>query len=886
MVSRSRAASLAVLLSFSTLVTLPAPAAAVPVPIPTAPTCVPAADNPDGAAGMAAQCGTEVEVLSERTETSQVFAQPDGTLESVTSLFPTQVVKNGVWTDVNTDLRLSGGVTPVATSADVRFSAGGADPMVTLTEGAASIRIKSPWDLPTPSLTGDTATYTDVLPGVDLRLRAEPDGFSQFLVVKTPAAAAGSELARIAFPLEASGGASIRENESALEVVDAAGNVLFESGSALMWDADGAGDEGADSAPGRTAEMDVEVSAHELVVVPDQALLTAPDATFPIYIDPAFSKPSMGGNWTHTNSCQPGTSFYTSYRSELRVGRQWNTSCKWRAYMRFDTAQLAGATIQAAEFAVTADHVADCAGANTNLLFRNNISAMNTATWNSTSSGNVQTIGTEKFDANESSCPSGDQRKVYDDGSAKVLEGRMQSQANARASQTTFALISSDEGDHMGWSNFIPGSVALIITYNHTPSVPTSLKITTDCGISCAWVRSGTPTLSAVAADPNGGTLARVEFEVYDRARTTRKAASGSAVSNRASGQAAAWKVTPALPEGAYSWRVRGCDAYVCGGWGGWFDFTVDTTAPTNVSVTSAEYPPASAGTWNGAAGQAGTFTISAAGANRFELTLNGVNKGWVNTTGDVWTGPLTPDRDGVNLLTARAADAAGNVAGSPFTYEFLVRPVPAKAVGWGFNEASGTTAASDPAGTTLDSKAGPAARTAGRSGGYALALDGASAWATTQPVVDTKTPFTVTALVKLNSTTVSGPTTAVSSHGATGSGFRLGYRAEGWCFSMYAADGGAETRACSTESVGTGWTHLAGVYDGTRLRIYVNGLNWEEADQVPFTSTWSATQGWSVGRAKDAGALTQYWTGAVDRVGAYQKALTQSEIVTDGAKG
>ncbi|WP_066374193.1 LamG domain-containing protein [Herbidospora mongoliensis] len=886
MVSRSRAASLAVLISLTTVVALPAPATAVPVPIPGGPQCVAAVDDQFGAAGLAAQCGNPVEVLSERTETSQVFAQPDGSLESVTSLFPTQVVKNGVWTDVDTDLRLSGGVTPVATSANVRFSTGGADPMVTLTEGSAVVRIKSPWTLPTPTLSGDTATYADVLPDVDLRLRAEPDGFSQFLVVNTPAAAALSELKRIAFPLEASGGASIRENESALEVVDAAGNVLFESGSALMWDADGAGDEGADTAPGRTAEMDVEVAAHELVVVPDQALLTASDATFPIYIDPAFSKPSMGGNWTHTNSCSPGTSFYTSYRSELRVGRQWNTSCKWRAYMRFDTAQLAGATIQAAEFAVTADHVANCAGASTNLLFRNNISAMNTATWNSTSSGNVQTIGTEKFDANESSCPSGDQKKVYDDGTARVLEGRMQSQATARASQTTFALISANEGDDMGWSNFIPGSVALIITYNHTPSVPTALTITTDCGISCAWVRSGTPTLRAVAADPNGGTLARVEFEVYDRARTTRKAASGTAVSNRASGQAAPWKVTPTLAEGAYSWRVRGCDAYVCGGWGGWFDFTVDTTAPTNVSVTSADYPAATEGTWNGAAGQAGTFAIGASGANRFELTLNGVNKGWVNTTGDVWTGPMTPDRDGVNLLTARAADAAGNVAGSPFTYEFLVRPVPAKAIGWGFNETSGNTAASDPAGINLDHKVGSIVRTAGKNGGSAVVLDGASAWASLQPVVDTKIPFTVTALVKLDSATASGPATAVSAHGPSGSGFRLGHRAEGWCFSMYAADDGAETKACSTEAVGTGWTHLAGVYDGTRLRLYVNGLNWEDTDQVPFTSTWSATQGWSVGRAKAGGVLTQYWNGAVDRVAAYQKALTQSEIVTDGAKG
>ncbi len=242
--------------------------------------------------------------------------------------------------------------------------------------------------------------------------------------------------------------------------------------------------------------MDVEVAAHELVVVPGQALLTAPDATFPIYIDPAFSKPEHGRQLDpHEQLLARHQLLHQLPQPSCGSARQWNTPCKWRSYMRFDTAQLAGATIQAAEFAVTADHVANCAGASTNLLFRNNISAMNTATWNSTSSGNVQTIGTEKFDANESSCPSGDQKKVYDDGTARVLEGRMQSQANARASQITFALISSNEGDQMGWSNFIPGSVALIITPGTTPRrCRPGLTITTDCGTSCAWARSGTPT--------------------------------------------------------------------------------------------------------------------------------------------------------------------------------------------------------------------------------------------------------------------------------------------------------------------------------------------------------------------------------------------------------
>ncbi|MFM9662815.1 hypothetical protein, partial [Streptomyces scabiei] len=51
--------------------------------------------------------------------------------------------------------------------------------------------------LPAPSVDGDTATYAEVLPGVDLTVRAEADGFGHLIVVKTPEAAADSRLARL-----------------------------------------------------------------------------------------------------------------------------------------------------------------------------------------------------------------------------------------------------------------------------------------------------------------------------------------------------------------------------------------------------------------------------------------------------------------------------------------------------------------------------------------------------------------------------------------------------------------------------------------------------------------------------------------------------------------
>ncbi len=54
-------------------------------------------------------------------------------------------------------------------------------------------------------LDGSTATYPEVLPGVDLAVAASVDGFSQALIVKTAEAAGNPELAQLDFGLKADG---------------------------------------------------------------------------------------------------------------------------------------------------------------------------------------------------------------------------------------------------------------------------------------------------------------------------------------------------------------------------------------------------------------------------------------------------------------------------------------------------------------------------------------------------------------------------------------------------------------------------------------------------------------------------------------------------------
>jgi hypothetical protein len=420
------------------------------------------------------------------------------------------------------------------------------------------------------------------------------------------------------------------------------------------------------------------------------------------------------------------------------------------------------------------------------------------------------------------------------------------------------------------------------------------MQITTFCGTSCtasgAQVRSGTPTLQAVPGDPNGGTV-RMEFEVYDAARTTLKASSGSSVSNRTVDQPSPWLVVPTsgpeLPEGIYSWRVRACDTHVCGGYTGWFDFTVDTHPPTVLSVGSSTYPPKSTGVWSGGIGQPGAFTVTGSGASSYQGSLNGAAY-------TAWTPTITPDRDGVNTLKVRALDLAGNVSGE-YAYEFLVRPAATISWAWNFAEGSGTSAASVPIGHSL-SVSGTATWVAGRAGSTALSFDGATRWVTGTPMIDTTSAFTVTAWVRLSSLTATTPITAVSQDGSSGSAFRLQYRTDldldgdsvadpAWCFAMFASDGGTESHACSVESVGTQWVHLAGVFDKTtnQIMIYVDGLNFGDGvDTAAYAGSWASAGTWAVGRSQVAAVATQMWVGAIDRVAVYTRALTPGEIAND----
>ncbi|MFE0510403.1 LamG domain-containing protein [Streptomyces sp. NPDC058964] len=171
------------------------------------------------------------------------------------------------------------------------------------------------------------------------------------------------------------------------------------------------------------------------------------------------------------------------------------------------------------------------------------------------------------------------------------------------------------------------------------------------------------------------------------------------------------------------------------------------------------------------------------------------------------------------------------------------------------------------------------------RAGGE-LSLDGTSgAYAATSSVLDTTAPFTVSAWVRLSDDSaapadLANMYTAVSQDGGSASRFLLQYddTAGTWAFKVRGEDQSTKVSAVSgTPVTRTGvWTHLAGVWDGTRIHLYVNGVLESSADT---TLSWAATQGLNIGRARWDGAYVNRFKGAVDDVRAYSRALTADEV-------
>jgi hypothetical protein len=202
-----------------------------------------------------------------------------------------------------------GSWSPAAAEAGLRLSGGGAGPLAAVSDGRYRMSVSWPAGLPAPDVSGATATYANVFPGVDLAVTAMvTGGFSETLIIENAAAARDPGLANLRLVLALSSGLSERVQKSGtLLVQNQAGTTVFSAAAPVAWDssvARGGPRSGATSAASpassSTRTMGPSPGAHLAAVAARYAagtiriampagLLAAPSTRYPVDIDPSFN---------------------------------------------------------------------------------------------------------------------------------------------------------------------------------------------------------------------------------------------------------------------------------------------------------------------------------------------------------------------------------------------------------------------------------------------------------------------------------------------------------------------------------------------------------------------------------------------------------------------
>jgi hypothetical protein len=863
---------------------------------------------------LASATGNPVEITDKTTEYTRTFATPEGTLSTEVSNTPVRVKRDDQWlaTDPTLEFRPDGSVAPKVALSDMKFSAGGNGPLAHFVAEVGALDLTSPWQLPTPTLSGSKATYASVLPDVDLVVDATLEGFSYNLVVKTRAAAANQNLRSLHFPvstddLELRNGASGRPT-----YVDSQGRWMLSVGEAMMWDSAGLNGasakvpaavtaaEAADGPPpgANIAMMEFHGDESGLTLEPDQTMLQAADTVFPVVLDPTMVGTRIRNGWTAAWELYPNNSFWKTEHS-LGVGYEGFEQNKIvRSFFQFDVASFTSKKILAASLRTYETHSASCTARRVIVTRTGPISAA--TTWNNQPPGQADVATFDGAKGYSSSCPAG---YVEFDVTSSV---QYTSTGNGRTA--TFRLRAATENDELGWKQF-DSTGLLTIEYVAYPLPATALGVATKTDTAQACTGSATPTIVAssqpdVSAKGNigaGDNQSRVIVQI----QIVSPSGSVWTMTSQPDAPYVLKKLSPAtkLSENVlYRYHARTLLNYTGGqlvsAWSGDCYFKVDLAAPPRPTIIAS---------YNGTPlencltsgdpdhcpevvpfGARVTYTISSSTSDVVALSY-GFNGQMTKVSGKSVTVNLETPGQTYMTLGAIAHDGAAHTSE---TASFLINvgnglpPVGS----WTLDDGTGTTAADSSGQGHPLTISGADFDDAGRVGG-SLVFNGVGDHATASTsVVDTSKSFTLSAWARLTDFSEGA---VVGIFGSQGIAAQL-YYSQGvnrWLFMQNVADStaAAQTRSDSVEPPMLGvWTHLLGVYDANAktMTLYVNGRS---QGSTSFTYVpWKATGPLELGWFRFGGNHGAAFTGSIDDVKAYPRILSAAEakVVADPRTG
>ncbi|MFC5684896.1 LamG domain-containing protein [Amycolatopsis mediterranei] len=847
-------------------------AAGVALSVPWGPAAGPVsrlAEAPGTAAAMNAahRQGTRVEAADQRTGTRTVFANPDGTMTAELSAGPVRVRRGDHWVDIDTALvRTSdGAVRPRAAEGDLVLSGGGSvAPLAELARDGKRLAVRWPGALPAPEIAGDTATYREVLPGVDLVMAAERDGYRERLVVKNAAAAKNPALAAVPFRLETTGVRVSTDARGVLHATDDHGKDVFTAPPAAMWDA-----RGEDHA----TAVGVDVSAQTLTLRPDLKFLADPATVFPVSVDPdlhtfewatwntvlsgkpgtAYPRTSGDGTWAQVGAC------YTPSGTCNKIGTA-------RAYFQYDTGFLAGKRILGATMNSTVVHSPNCSD-QTHQLFMAFGTIDDGTTWDNAPQGWLVSTATAPgvWDA----CPGYRGIGFPATGGVNTL------------GISTYFFKAADETEQLAWRKYSQWDTKLSVTYNTRPNAPNVVATDPPLPAPCRWcggkpyVGDDSIRLQAQLTDPDDDAVKPLWHIKTDGAVEDRWGGlqgSGAYHSTDVdlksrNGKTVGWSVE------AWDTNYAGENLDAGDPGQGPGPFVVDTDGITVPPTVSGVLYPAD-NRWHGGAGVPGTFTFGANTVKDVDHYLYGWNdppstQVDADALGGGATVSVAPDGDGPRDLYVQSVDRAGHR--SPSTaFHIYVRPGNGPLAQWSFE---GNTKDDANLGWRDGTPVGGPGYTPGAIGS-ALQLDGTQQ-VTAPSAVDERGSFSVAAWAKIDRTD-SGTHAVLRQNGTATCSFCLQYEGGNggrWVFVMPQTDSASPPSynfvRSTAPAVAGAWTHLAASYDaaGHKVRLYVNGV---------LDGTGDAPSSW---RGSDLLHIGYGFPGAIDEVRAYDRRVSDAEV-------
>jgi hypothetical protein len=671
---------------------------AVAVAAPEAtPALAPAADvSVEQAIAQAHRTGAPVEATSAASATTTVTANPDGTVTFLQSASPSRKKVDGQWRNLDATLirNPDGSLSPRLSGTPLTLSGGGSSPMAVLGVAGLNAAIGAPMTLPEPTVSGATATYSAVLPGVDLQVTAHTSGgFSEVFVIQDASAAANPALATLALPLSTTGLTVATDNAGNLTGTDNAGRIVLTAPSPSMWDSanpstastlDAAGisrtaetGQAATSTakgPGATAhrsKMGTAVRGGRLELTPNKTLLSAATTRFPVYIDPTFEwQPAAGtfSGWATISKNYPDTNYWKSTpdpHGRMQVGYSGSILSRTLVNFTIPTSVLAGATLDTAKLNMKETWAYSCSARSVNLYAPTGTLSASNATWNY---WDGIALGSAVDSQNvaygyDSSCPA--------DAIPFDVKSTVLADVNAGKKTQTFLLAAADQSDKYAWKEFLETGPSLEIRYNHTTNKPSGLHTSPSTACNGSIIGEGSVTLYATVSDPDKGTVGAA-FKVWVTSSGTTVTTTDPQQLYYTSGSTAVLRVpvdklnsyTAAGGATKFSWAVQATDYKASSSWSTTCSFTYDRTRPGQPEIA----PVTSA-----AIGQSLDIAISppATGTvpTSYLYQLNGGPYGTVNATAGAATVTIIPTRF-TNTITVTSRSAGGNIGGtSPITF-------------------------------------------------------------------------------------------------------------------------------------------------------------------------------------------------------------------------